>query len=104
MFIKPCLYRLVETPFLTAGTHPNTFYFGKGGADREAIYNSCFILKIMLQKSCHCIKRHLYTYKHNHVFHNPLTQFKSQGLIFFVLQVHLEFSNFPILIFKIPMY
>jgi len=45
-----------------------------------------------------------FTYKHNHVFHNPLTQFKSQGLIFFVLQVHLRFPNFSILIFKIPMY
>jgi hypothetical protein len=31
--------------------HPEFFLGGGGGVDREAVYNLCLILKIMLQKS-----------------------------------------------------
>ena len=36
----------------SAGAHPG-FFTGGGGAEPEAIYKSCLILKIMLQKPCH---------------------------------------------------
>jgi hypothetical protein len=36
---------------IESGAHPQ-FFLGGGGADPEAIYNLCLILKIMLWKSC----------------------------------------------------
>jgi hypothetical protein len=62
-------------------------FIGGGGGVTMRLYIICFIWK-------YCYKNHvvgtttrkrrlqlyLYTYIYNHVFYDPLTQFKSQGL------------------------
>jgi hypothetical protein len=84
----------VEPQFVLPGVHTE-FFAGGGGADLQAMYNLCFILKTMLQKSCHYLPLHLYTYKYNYMFHDSITV--SNLLVFFLILFILQNSNVPVI-------
>jgi hypothetical protein len=70
---------------------------GGGGADPEAIYNLCLILKTMLQKSCHKCNCNITRFATAFIYTQiklqvpRLTQFKSQGLIFLFFKFTWDF-------------